>query len=67
MLSCDTEWIYYLFWRDEYLRYVGGIGNFDRLALLQISTIFTIFHSFYLAGQTTKCCGRFNVSMSCAL
>jgi hypothetical protein len=48
-------------------RYVGVIGNFHRLDLLQISTIFAIFHRLYLAGQTTKCCGRYNVSTSCAL
>jgi len=51
----------------HFCRDVGDIGNFDRLVLLQISTIFSIFHSFYLTGRTTKCCGWSNVSTSCAV
>ncbi len=57
-------WISVIFSGGVFCIYVGVICNFDRLDLLQISTIFAIFHSFYLAGPTTKCCGWSNVSTS---
>ena len=41
----------------QFLVSVGEIGNFELLVLVQISNIFTIFHSFYLSGGTTKYCG----------
>jgi hypothetical protein len=59
---CDSKML-----RKLYRPRVGVKRNFDRINLLQISTIFAVFYSFYIIKEATRCCGWSDVLTNCDL
>jgi len=57
----DYKWISLAFERGWITKYVGGIRNFDRLDLFQISIIFEVFCRYYSAALTPIYKGWFDV------